>query len=739
MKKGIIVESPTKAKTISKFLSNDYTIKSSFGHIRDLPKKKLGIDIKDDYRLRYIIPEKSKKTVKELKEMARKTDKIILATDEDREGEAIAWHLSKILDKDINEIDRIVFHEITKKAILDALKNPKKINKNLVDAQQARRSLDRLVGYTLSPFLWKKVAKGLSAGRVQSVAVRLIVEREKEIRNFTPQEYWTIESKLQKKHNKESSPFKAVLFKHNNQKLDKFAIKNEQQANTIIEDLKNKEFIVSDIKKKQINKKTPPPFTTSTLQQEASTKLGFSAKQTMLLAQQLYEGIELGNQGSIGLITYMRTDSVNLSNEAIIQTRNFIKQNFNKNYLPNEPKKYKTKSKKAQEAHEAIRPTFCDKIPKKIEKFLNKQQLKLYQLIWERMIASQMADAKLNQITTEIKAGNYIFKATGSTLQFDGFLKIYKSQIKESYLPILKINENLNIFETKPLQHFTEPPPRYSEATLIKALEEQGIGRPSTYAPIISTIQERNYVVKNNKKKLEPTEIAEIVNTVLTQHFSDIVNPNFTAEMENKLDQVAEGKTDWVSIVKNFYEPFSQKIEQKNKELTKKDITREEKTGEVCPKCGQPLIFKLGRYGKFKACSAFPKCKYTEPLKSDQQSHHSDQSPIKKCPKCGHDMVIKRGKYGKFIACSNFPHCKNIEPLNISTNIICPNCKKGEIIEKKTKKGKIFYSCSQYPECHFALWDKPIDQKCPKCKSLLIQKNNVRKCTNQNCKYTKNT
>ncbi len=721
----IIVESPTKAKTISKFIGKNYKILSSYGHIRDLPKKNIGIDIEHNFKPEYVIPDKAGKIVKELKQVSKKADLVILATDEDREGEAIAWHIAQILKLDKKDYQRIAFHEITKKAIEQALENPRKINMNLVDAQQARRILDRLVGYKLSPFLWKKVMRGLSAGRVQSVTVRLIVDREREIKDFKPDEYWTIVASLIKiKNNQEK--IESKLIKINNKRLSKLGIKTKQEADKILKDLKEAEYKVIDIKKKEVQKHPGPPFTTSTLQQEASRKLGFSAKQTMSIAQRLYEG---------GHITYHRTDSLNLSNEALNVAKKFIEKEFGKKYALNAHRFYKNKSKGAQEAHEAIRPTQPDCIPGKIKQHLDSSQYRLYNLIWQRFIACQMASAILDATTVDISAfENYIFRATGSTIKFDGFLKVYSAKLKEFIIPPLAKEEMLKLIKLIPEQHFTEGPARYNEASLIKTLEDYGIGRPSTYAPIISTIQERGYTEKDEQKRFIPTEIGFIVIDMLKENFPQIVDTKFTAYLEKDLDKIADNRQDWLSVLQKFYKPFNENLLKKYKDVEKKKL--EEPTDKKCPKCNSSLVIKLGRFGKFLACSNFPECKYTEPLGEDKELKEKYKDIV--CDKCGGAMIIKHGRFGPFLACSNYPKCKNIKPIVKSTGVQCPKCFEGELIERKTKKGKIFYSCSRYPKCDFALWDKPINEKCPKCGSLLVEKKNKQiKCSNKECDYKK--
>ena len=782
--KLIIVESPTKAKTISRFLGREYLVESSFGHLRDLPKKKMGIDIENDFQPEYEVSEKNKKRADELKRLAKKADEIILASDEDREGEAIAWHLTQILglektqdaskiqntkykiQKKSNVYKRIVFHEITKNAILEALKNPRDIDINLVDAQQARRILDRLVGYELSPFLWKKIRYGLSAGRVQSVAVRLIVEREEEIRNFKKEEYWTIKSKVKSQKSKIYSSsdkgelgkvcpppdkggigrveFEIKLIKINNKVIPKLGIKTKDEAEKIKKELEKADYQIEKVTKKETKKNPLPPFTTSTLQQAANNKLRYSAKQTMILAQQLYEGINLGNKGSTGLITYMRTDSLNLSKDSLKSAEDYITNKFGKEYF--NQRFYKTKSKGAQEAHEAIRPTDPKRDPESVKGYLNDKQYKLYKLIWQRMIASQMASAVSDLTTIDVaantfsknspnpplqKRNSYTLRASGSVIKFDGFLKVYSIKSEEIILPKVEEKEKLNLIKVIAEQHFTQPPARYTEASLVKKLEEEGIGRPSTYAPTLSTIQDRGYVEKI-ERKFHPKEIGEIVNKLLVKHFPKIVDYKFTAEMEKDLDEIAEGKIKWVPIVKNFYKPFKENLMNKEKEINKKDLT-EETTNEKCEKCGSPMIIKLGRFGKFMACSNYPECKNTKQINNNGEVEEPETTN-EKCEKCGKPMVIKIGRYGKFLGCSGYPDCRNIKPIVKSTGVKCPQCGKGEIVEKKSKKGRIFYACDQYPKCEFALWNKPTGEKCPICGGLMVfGKGKTSVCGNKEC------
>ncbi len=668
----VIVESPTKAKTIQKFLGSGYKVLSSFGHVRDLPKRNLGVDIEKDFKPDYIIPTKAKKTISALKKAIKKDTKVILATDEDREGEAIAWHLSEVLK--VKNPERIVFHEITESAIKEALKNPRAIDFNLVDAQQARRILDRIVGYKLSPFLWKKISKGLSAGRVQSVAVRLVVEREREIEKFVAEEYWAIEATLKNK----KEEFVAFLSKKDNELIDKLKIKSKAEADEILENLTGAEYKITNIEKKEVKKNPLPPFTTSTLQQEAWKKLHYPARFTMGLAQKLYEE---------GLITYHRTDSVNLSQQALESSKTFIEGNFGKNYWPGYYRKFTSKGR-TQEAHEAIRPTSAQNTPDSLK--VDEKGLKLYTLIWQRFIACQMAQAIFDATGLDITANNYGFRANGQILKFDGFLRAYPMKFNEVSLPNLENGQILELVKTDPSQHFTEPPARYNEASLIKALEKDGIGRPSTYAPTLTTIQTRNYIEKNEQKRFQPTEIGTIVNDLLVEHFPKIVDIEFTAKLEKELDEVAEGKDTLVKTCRDFYGPFSENLKEKYDEVLKKDFSGKP-TDKKCPKCDTPLIEKMGRFGRFYACPKFPECKYAESIAGDPDA-----------------IKVK-----------------------------CPKCETGELTGKRTKKRKIFYGCNKFPECDFALWDKPTGEKCPKCNSLLVEKGKSVRCSNKECDFRK--
>lgn len=730
----IIVESPTKAKTLTKFLDKKYKITSSMGHIRDLPKSKLGVDVEKDFEPTYVIPDAKKKTVTELKALAKKAKTIYFATDEDREGEAISWHLLEALKVPVEQTKRIAFHEITKDAVLHALNNPRTIDQNMVDAQQARRILDRLVGYKLSPLLWTKIARGLSAGRVQSVAVRLIVEREREREAFKVDEYWSIDA-IFKKIDQEIE-FEAKLIKVNGEKLDKLAIKDKVQAEDILTSLQNAKYHVADVVYKESKKNPLPPYTTSTLQQDANRKLGFSAKQTMVVAQQLYEGVDLGSSGSTGLITYMRTDSVNLAEKFLAEAEDFIKTSFGAEYSAR--RVFKTKNKNAQEAHEAIRPVAASTDPEQIKNFLDPGQYKLYKLIWQRALASQMSEAIVENTTIDIndESDKYTFRATGSVVKFDGYLKVYSNMDTDNVLPQVEKDEKLLLKEIKPVQHFTEPPARYSDATLVKVMEEHGIGRPSTYAPTINTIQERGYVERDEAKRFKPTEIGILVNDLLVANFPQIVDYEFTAKVEDELDEIANGKLAWVPVIKNFYEPFIKNVEEKSATLDKKKLT-EQATDEKCEKCGSPMVIKMGRFGKFLACTNYPECKTTKNI-SKTGEIEEPETTNEVCETCGKPLVLKRGRFGKFLACSDYPTCKTTKRIEKTTGVKCPECKEGDIVEKRSKRGRTFYACNRYPDCKFALWSKPTGETCPTCGSLLVYaaKEKV-KCSNKECDFSK--
>ncbi|WP_277057286.1 type I DNA topoisomerase [Trichlorobacter lovleyi] len=751
----VIVESPAKAKTIEKFLGSEYRVLASFGHVRALPSKQGSVDTANDFEPKYHVLPESKKHIDAIKKELKGADRLLLATDPDREGEAISWHLLAALGLDKKPkipIQRVVFHEITKDAIIHAVKNPRDIAIDLVDAQQARSILDYLVGFNLSPFLWKKIRYGLSAGRVQSVALRLVCEREKEIQAFVDQEYWTIATRLEKQG---GQGFKAGLVAVDGKKLGKFDIPDQKSADALKNAIGQGQAQVASVVRKEMKRNPAPPFTTSTLQQEASRKLGFSAKKTMSTAQKLYEGVAIGEGGTVGLITYMRTDSVNLSAQALKDAHDLISVAYGKEYALAKPRLYKNKSKNAQEAHEAIRPTYLDKTPTELKKYLTPDLFKLYELIWKRTVACQMAEALLDQTSVDIavsgeKKDSFTLRATGSVIRFPGFMKLYiegvddEDEEKEGTLPALDEGEALKLLEVLPEQHFTQPPPRYTEATLVKTLEEYGIGRPSTYASTLNTLVERKYA-RLDKKRFFPEDVGMVVNDLLTAHFPKYVDYNFTAGLEEELDQVSRGEKQWKPLLREFWNPFISLLKQKEGEVKKDDLTTET-LEEACPECGKPLAIKLGKRGKFIACTGFKEgCKYTRNLENSGAEEATEpEVSEEKCDKCGQPMLIKSGRYGKYLACSGYPACKNIQPLNKpkSTGVTCPECKEGELTEKKSRYGKLFYSCNRYPDCKFALWDPPVTQPCPKCgfpvlvKKVYKKKGEFLKCPKEGCDWT---
>ena len=744
-KKLVIVESPAKARTLSQFLGKEYTVTASVGHVRDLPAKELGVDVDNDFSPKYVVSQDKRKVVKEIKDKASKATAVFLATDPDREGEAISWHLVQAAELDKATLKRVVFHEITKEAITGAFRHPRAIDQRLVDAQQARRILDRLVGYKISPLLWKRVRKGLSAGRVQSPALKLIVDREAEILAFVPEEYWTIEAELAKEMGKSPS-FTAALIGPVGE--DKSHLKDGQQAQALVDELEGASYHVSAVKQKKAARQPQAPFITSTLQQEAWRKLKFNGKRTMAIAQQLYEGLPLGKQGSVGLITYMRTDSTTVSSSAISETRSYVEEKHGASFLPATPRRFAKKVKGAQEAHEAIRPTSARREPAQVKPHLTADQLKLYTLIWQRMVASQMAAAQIVTTTVDIEAtsaGNkrkYLFRVSESEVAFPGFLTLYQEgkddeeDEKKKSLPDLTKGENLKLLRLESDQHFTQPPPRYTEATLIKALEELGIGRPSTYAPTLSLIQERGYVERRNGR-LGPTELGTIVADLLSEHFADIVNVGFTAQMEEKLDQIASGQLEWVPMLQEFYGPFEETIAKAATAIPK----IAEPTDQICEKCGSPMVIKWGRRGKFLSCSGFPKCKNAKSLDEDGSQGQDAPSKVTEttseiCEKCGRPMVVKSGRFGKFLSCSGYDDpdkkkkCKTTKSLQATTGVKCPTpgCE-GDLAQRRSKRGRIFYGCSKYPDCKFATWDKPLPEPCPECQGLLtVSKSGTAKC-----------
>ena len=713
----VIVESPAKANTIKKYLGQDFTVLASYGHIRDLLPKTGAVEPEHGFVMHYVAIEKNAKYITAIAKGLKQADALYLATDPDREGEAIAWHVCELMREKKalknQPIRRIVFHEITKSAVTAAVTHPRDISMELVDAQQARRALDYLVGFNLSPLLWQKIRYGLSAGRVQSPALRMIVEREEEIEKFVSQEYWTIIAD----NSFEQQKFSAKLVEYQQEKLKQFSITNEQQAKTVVAELlkvANGKLSVTKVEKKQRIRNPAPPFTTSTLQQESVRKLGRSAKQTMRTAQRLYEA---------GYITYMRTDSVTLAKEAVTEIRAVIAQHFGQENLPERPRIYKTKAKNAQEAHEAIRPTACQNTPKKLAKVLDADQLKLYSLIWQRTIACQMVSALLDTVVVDLSCGaGNTFRANGSVIAKPGFLVVYREDNGDAskddngkVLPPLKVGDIVILLHIHGEQHFTEPPPRYSEASLVKALEEYGIGRPSTYATIIDTLLTREYAVLENRR-FRPTDVGRVVNKFLTKYFTKYVDYEFTAHLEDQLDEIAGGKNKFLSLMHEFWQPFKNLVVATAANVKREDVTQEV-LQDKCPKCGKPLILRLGRKGKFIGCSAYPECDYTANIDKDKTILEPEVIADRSCPECGSPLHIKVGRYGKFIGCSNYPKCKFIEPLEkpLDTQIVCPSCNAGTMIKRKSRYGKYFYSCSKYPQCKYAVWDEPVAEKCPKC------------------------
>jgi len=733
----VVVESPTKVKTLQKYLDSSYVVKASMGHVRDLPKSRLGVDEKKGFKPEYRILPAKKKVIEELKRAAEKADALYIATDPDREGEAIGWHLAQELPIGKAKTHRIMFNEITERAVKAAFQRPGKIDANKVNAQQARRVLDRLVGYKLSPLLWDKIRRGLSAGRVQSVAVRLITEREREVRAFVPVEYWSLHARLRGKNPPE---FVATLREVRGEKA---SLPSEAETVAVMTALHGCRWRVKSVNRGERRRNPAPPFTTSTLQQEASRRLHFTAKKTMMVAQQLYEGIELGEEGAVGLITYMRTDAVRVAAEAQEEARQWVRSRLGTEYLPDSPPVYRAK-KSAQEAHEAIRPTAVPREPKVLARYLSKDQLALYRLVWERFLASQMLPAVYDTVTADIEAGECVFRAQGSTLRFPGFTAVYvesreeaapAEEEAESAVPPLEVGEALKLRALDPKQHFTQPPPRYTEASLVRMLEERGIGRPSTYAQILSTIQERGYVHRE-KGTLFPTELGMQVNDLLVPHFPEVMDIEFTAQLEESLDKIEEGDADWVDTVAEFYKQFSRDLKKAGKEM--KDLKGGTETGEACPECGQPLKERWGRFGKFLACSAYPECKYTKDLGGREKVE--DEPTDERCPTCDKPMVIKHGRFGKFIACSGYPECKTTKPVTLG--IACPEtgCE-GQLVERRSKRGRVFYACSSYPNCKFVAWARPVSEPCPSCRAPFLTEKRVRggklirACVREDCGF----
>lgn len=751
----VIVESPAKAKTIKKYLGTNFQVLASYGHVRDLLPKEGAVDPKHDFKMRYELIEKNKKHITAIVAAMKKADALYLATDPDREGEAISWHVYCILQEKKALKDkpthRVVFHEITRGAVKAAIDHPREISMELVNAQQARRALDYLVGFNLSPLLWRKIRRGLSAGRVQSPALRMIVEREEEIEKFVSQEYWdlhadAIASEL---------PFSAKLTMYEGNKLEQFSITNADDAEATKQKIwkaaKGK-LKVLKVEKKQRKRNPASPFITSTLQQEAARKLGFTAQRTMRIAQQLYEGIDAGS-GATGLISYMRTDSVNLAQDAIAEIRHFITERYGKDQLPEEPRVYKTKAKNAQEAHEAIRPTAVIRTPESIKEFLNPEQFRLYDLIWKRTVACQMISATIDTVAVDLGAGEgNVFRANGSVITDPGFIQVYQEDVDDAkktdhdedrILPPMTEGEDVKLNEVQCNQHFTEPPPRFSEATLIKALEEHGIGRPSTYAAIIYTLQHREYASLENKR-FKPTDVGRIVNKFLTQHFTQYVDYDFTARLENELDLIADGEKEWKPLLGEFWEPFKQQVDEVLETVKRSDVTQEA-LDEACPLCGKPLSIRLGRYNRFIGCTGYPECSYTRGVDEGKDSAVTpDIVEGRSCPECGNALQLRTGRYGKFIGCSSYPNCKFIEPLQkpADTGVECPECHQATMLKRKSRMGKIFFSCARYPDCKYALWNEPVAKQCPTCAWPVLTIKVTKKrgtelvCANKSCDYT---
>ena len=756
----VVVESPAKAKTIKKILGRDYIVESSVGHIRDLPPKELGVDIENAFAPKYVLIRGKGKVVKSLQSEARKVDNIYLAADPDREGEAICWHLSEELKKAKKPIYRITYNEVTKNAILEAIQKPGDIDMALVDAQQARRVLDRLVGYQISPILWRSVKPGLSAGRVQSVAVRLICEREAEIEAFKPKEYWTLTATLTPTEVEHLFPAKLHKIGTKKGEINNYGFRiDEARAKELAADAKTQTYLVEKVQKRERKQRPVPPFITSTLQQEASRKLRYVAKRTMLIAQQLYEGLDLGNEGSIGLITYMRTDSTRVAQEALQAARSHIKKTYGEEYLPNRSINYRSK-RGAQDAHEAIRPTLPLRTPADLKPYLSNEQYRLYELIWMRFIASQMNPAIFDSTTIDIQAGTYIFRATGSVMKFQGFRRVYmegkddpatderESDEQEVNLPNVKEGDTLNLRKLEPKQHFTQPPPRYSEATLVKMLEAKEIGRPSTYASILSTIQDRGYVTKE-RGRLLPTDVGRLVNELLKHGFPNIVDVEFTAKMEEQLDVVADGKVKWVETLGEFYPSFQTALKEAPDRMYEARKAMEEQSDEMCDKCGSNMIIKWGRYGRFLGCASYPECQNIKRLTTEDDAPTAEPEPTDAvCDKCSKPMVVRVSRAGaKFLSCSGYPKCKNAKPIPMGIDCPEPNCD-GYLGERRSRRGKVFYGCSNYPKCEFSTWDKPVPEPCPKCSApFLLEKTGKAKgsdtittrlvCHTSECDYTK--
>jgi len=752
----VIVESPAKAKTLSKYLGRDYQVKASIGHVMDLPKSKLGVDIENDFAAEYHVIQGKASVLADIKKAAKDKDNVYLASDPDREGEAIAWHIAEKLGYPKKKnVRRVLFNEITKKAVQAAIKEPRDLDRHLFDAQQARRVLDRLVGYKLSPLLWNKVRRGLSAGRVQSVAVRIICEREREILAFVPEEYWTVEARVE---GQQPPPFTARLAEIDGQKLDHKQLRLDAKARVdeVLAGLPGATWTVTSVEKKERRRHPTPPFITSKLQQEASRKLGFQPSRTMRIAQRLYEGVELGDEGAVGLITYMRTDSTRIAGDAIAAAREFIGGRFGLEYVPEQPNVYRSK-KEAQDAHEAIRPTLMEWSPERVAPFVEREELLLYTLIWNRFVASQMASAIYDATSIDLEAARCRFRATGQILKFDGFIRVYTEgrddaaapngddDDAEGQLPPLTQGETVTLLELLPEQHFTQPPPRFTQATLIKEMEEQDIGRPSTYASIMGTILNKEYVIEDDQRRLKPTELGFLVTDLLVGSFPDVLNVEFTASMEDELDAIEEGKEHWSQAMRRFWEPFSKDLDRAQVEM--RDVKREERpTDLTCEKCGKGMIIKWGRRGEFLACSGYPECRNTMNFTRDENGKIVPEAPEvvdEACELCGKPMQVRFGRFGKFVGCSGYPDCKHIRPFHKPkpTGATCLVCGQGEMYERVSRRGKLFYSCNRYPECKSVVWDKPVLEPCPKCGASFVTEKatkrygTIRRCAKEGCDW----
>jgi DNA topoisomerase-1 len=748
-KQLVVVESPTKAKTLERYLGGDFTVKASSGHVRDLPPNKMGVDTERNFEPEYVVLDQKKKAVSALKTAYKGARDLWLATDFDREGEAIAFHVAELLGVDSGNAKRVTFTEITEDAVREAFEHPREIDLKLVEAQQARRILDRLVGYNISPLLWKKVRQGLSAGRVQSVALRLVVDREREIEAFVPVRWWSVHARLSP--NGDESAFTSDLIKVGDEKLaaspDKkgLLLETEEQAQEHVRNLERAAYQITEVRRREVNRRPAAPFTTSTLQQEAARKLGFSAKRTMAVAQQLYEGVTLPGEGQVGLITYMRTDSVTIAEQALKEIASVVKSQFGEKYALAKPRRYKTKARGAQEAHEAIRPTKASRLPDAVAGHLQKDQARLYQLIWQRTVASQMKEAIMDRVSVDIAATagdapSYLLRATGQTVKFDGFRRVYfegrddgRDEDAESILPELVEGQDLRLVQVGPEQHITQPPPRYTEATLVKTLEELGIGRPSTYAPTLSTLMDREYV-RLEDRRFFPEDVGIVVTDLLVEHFPDILDYQFTARMEEELDDIAEGKLTWTQVLDEFYGPFERLLEKKEDEIERP----EEETGELCPRCPEEgrepgkLVIKLGRAGRFIGCKNYPDCTYTREV--DGEERPEPELLDEKCPECGRQLMERVGRFGPFIGCSGYPDCKYTRNQEKGLGITCPQCGEGELVVKRTRRGRTFYGCNRYPDCDFAVWQKPERDPCPNCGKLVVGSKKGRSCTN--CDWT---